>query len=480
PDSLRTSLSRLLPATPLFACLADRARDGATLKQLDAGEFNALRTSLLHAGFRDAAIVPLFDRYEPMGALLALSKKAGAFDRDSVHFMQSVANILAAAVQRSRSEEQLAHSQRLDAIGQLTGGIAHDFNNLLTVISGNLQLLEGEIADYSNLRETVDSACRAVDRGAVLTRKLLAFARRQRLSPRAVQPSLLLADLKLLLHRTLGERIAVAVECPPRTPPVFADSGELDAALLNLALNARDAMPRGGNLTIRARHEVVDPDNAELPVGPYVVFTVLDTGSGMVPEILARALEPFFTTKELGKGNGLGLSMVYGFVKQSGGHITIDSKPGQGTQIELYLPVAASANSTRSDPVPTVPRAGQGAILVVEDEPEVRAIALKFLQSLGYATYEAANAETALELLASHADIELLFSDIVLGSGMTGFDLAREVKRLRPDLPALLTSGYEHAWSAHPENEVGEIEVLRKPYRREQLAVAVRNALRAG
>jgi PAS domain S-box-containing protein len=472
PSSLRESLPGLLAEVTLSAV---RVPGGLTLKWLDAARFPQLRPALAQAGFRDIAIVPLLDRFEPMGAIVALSKKQDAFERDALHFLQSVANLLAAAIQRTRSEEQLAHSQRLDAVGQLTGGIAHDFNNLLTVVSGNLQLLEAGLADHPELGDVIDSALRAVDRGAALTRKLLAFARRQRLMPREIEPQQVLADLRPMLQRTLGERIAIAADCAPDVPPVFADPGELDAALINLALNARDAMERGGELSITVRRERHAGDD-ELEPGTYVVFRVADTGSGMPPDVLARALEPFFTTKGSGKGNGLGLSMVYGFARQSGGRVAIDSAPGAGTRVDLYLPARESTRTARAD-AKVAPNLHEGreAILVVEDEPDVRAIAVAFLRSLGYTTYEAESGERAIEVLAQHADVALLFSDVVLGSGMTGFDLVREARSRRPGLPALLASGYERAGGddAAPR----DVEVMRKPYRREQLAAAGRKAL---
>jgi PAS domain S-box-containing protein len=462
----------------LLGRLASSEHAAISLKQFDGEEFAPLLAAVAEAGFRDIALVPLFDRYEPMGAVLALSRRPDGFDRASLHFLQSITNMLAAAIQRSRSEEQLAHAQRLDAIGQLTGGIAHDFNNLLTVISGNLQLLEDEVAERSESREIMDSALRAVDRGAALTRKLLAFARRQRLIPRPVQSRQLLSDLKEMLQRTLGERIAVSVENPDDAPATFADPGELEAALINLALNARDAMPRGGHLTIGVRPHRIDEDDAdsELPPGSYVVFTVADTGIGMAADVLAHALDPFFTTKEAGKGSGLGLSMVYGFVKQSGGHLAIDSRLGYGTRVELFLPAASREAAHAPTSSDANARPGHETVLVVEDEPQVRAIALAFLRSLGYATYEAADAESALDLLAKHAEIEVMFSDVVLGSGMTGFDLVRKARQLRPGLRALLTSGYERA-SLGGDDFAAEFEVLRKPYRREQLATAMRKTL---
>ena len=476
PPSLRESLATALPQAALFAEFPRHTTAGATLKSLDAARFAQLRPALAQAGFRDLAIVPLFDRYEPMGAIVALSKKQDAFERDALHFLQSVANLLAAAIQRSRSEEQLAHSQRLDAVGQLTGGIAHDFNNLLTVVSGNLQLMEAGLADHPELGEMIDSALRAVGHGAALTRKLLAFARRQRLTPREIEPAQLLADLRQMLQRTLGERIEITVECRDDVPPVFADPGELDAALINLALNARDAMPRGGALRISARRNIYAGDG-EIDPGTYVVFRVADTGSGMAPEVLARALEPFFTTKGSGKGNGLGLSMVYGFVKQSGGRVAIESTPGAGTHVDLYLPARSLDRTAHPQAAaPVTPHVGRESILVVEDERDVRTIATAFLRSLGYTTYEAESGERALEALNAHPDVALLFTDVVLGSGMTGYELVREARKLRPDLPALLTSGYERAGGEQDDAPPPDVDLLRKPYRREQLGEAIRKA----
>ena len=476
PPSLRESLATVLPQATLFAQFPRHTTAGATLKSFDAARFPDLRAALAQAGFRDLAIVPLFDRYEPMGAIVALSKKQDAFERDALHFLQSVANLLASAIQRSRSEEKLAHSQRLDAVGQLTGGIAHDFNNLLTVVSGNLQLMEAGLADHPELGGIIESALRAVDRGAALTRKLLAFARRQRLMPREVEPAQLLSDLRQMLHRTLGERIALTVECGDEVPPVFADPGELDAALINLALNARDAMPRGGALSISAKRSVYAGDG-ELDPGTYVVFRVADTGTGMPPEVLARALEPFFTTKESGKGNGLGLSMVYGFVKQSGGRVAIESTPGAGTHVELYLPARwLDRGSHAQTHASAAPHVGRESILVVEDERDVRTIATAFLRSFGYTTYEAESGERALELLGAHPDVALLFTDIVLGSGMTGYELLREARKRRPALAALLTSGYERAGAEQDDAPPPDVDLLRKPYRREQLGEAIRKA----
>jgi len=474
-EPLREILPTLLSAGHLATASSSSAR---VIPFHDRADTTAARARALlnESGYDDFVAVPLFDRNRPMGALIAASSKAGSFDRDQVHFLQSVANLLAAGVQRIRTEDQLAHAQRLDAIGQLTGGIAHDFNNLLTVISGNLQLLEIELGDPQQHRDTLGSAMHAVGRGAELTRKLLAFARRQRLNPLAINPRHMLDDLVPILSRTLGEAIAISVDCAGDLPDVFVDPAELDTAILNLALNARDAMPRGGTLQISARRQATSENDAteDLSAGLYVVIGVRDSGLGMSPDVLAHAFEPFFTTKETGRGSGLGLSMVYGFVKQSGGHLTADSRLGYGTLVELYLPAAHTAAVASPARAPVASSSGNETILVVEDEPEVRAVAVAFLRSLGYATFEAASAEQALDLLQEHDGIALLFSDVVLGSGMNGGDLARAAMQLRPGLPTLLTSGYEHDV---PLGDSGALPLLRKPYRREDLSDAVRHAL---
>lgn len=457
--------------------------DAVTIDTLADDRYAAIRAHLAATGCEDFAMVPLFGREEPLGALVALAPTAAHFDRDKVSFLQSVANLLAAAVQRSRSEEQLAHAQRLDAIGQLTGGVAHDFNNLLTVISGNLQLLEAELQNDAAARDTIASALRAVDRGGDLTRRLLTFARRQSLQPRAVVPKPLLEELAHMLRRTLGEGIAVEVACDAGVPDVYADPNELDTALVNLALNARDAMPRGGRLGIAAREIALEAGagNAwKLPAGRYVAFEVSDTGTGMAPDVQAHALEPFFTTKLAGKGSGLGLSMAYGFASQSGGTVAIDSRLGYGTHVTLLLPVAAARADVPEPAVAPVelPAVPGATILVVEDEADVRTIATRFLHAIGYRVLGAADAAQAMACLAAHPEVDLLFSDVVLGSGTNGIELARAARRTRPMLPVLLTSGYEHAAAEDTPGELaGEFELLHKPYRREQLIAAVREAL---
>lgn len=440
---------------------------------LDSGGFAGI------PGVASAALLPLLDRGRPMGALLALSSQPQRFDHDAQHMLQSAALFAAGLIQRRRTEEELAHAQRLDAVGQLTGGIAHDFNNLLTVISGSLQLLEVECGDRPEANELIGNALRSVGRGAELTGKLLAFARRQRLSPRVLAPGALLEDVAFMLRRTLGESVQLAIDCPDDLPSVYADAGQLDAALVNLSLNARDAMPRGGRIDIVLReHWVADNDPARsLTPGRYVMISVIDTGHGMTPEVLARAVDPFFTSKEAGRGSGLGLSMVYGFVKQSGGHLQIDSKLGYGTRVDLYLPATDAERGAERGERVAPPMAGDETILVVEDEAEVAAIASAFLRSLGYQVRIVAGEDEAMTVLRSEPKIALLFTDLMLGIGGSGLELAQQARALRPDLPVLLTSGYADPTQAPSLGDGASFELLRKPYRREQLGEAIRRNL---
>ncbi len=427
-----------------------------------------------------AALVPLLDVNRPMGALLAFSRQPRKFDHDAQHLLQSFANLIAALVQRQRTQDQLAHVQRLDALGQLTGGIAHDFNNLLTIMSGNLQLLESEYEGTSEARELIDSALRSVTRGAELTAKLLSFARRQRLVPQPVDLKAMLHDLNQMLRRTLGDAVRLRIVCPDGLPSAHADPAQLDTALVNLTLNARDAMPRGGEITIEVSRTSGGGDTpADLPAGDYLLVTVSDTGRGMSQSTLDHAMEPFFTTKEAGRGSGLGLSMVHGFSKQSGGDLWIDSALGYGTQVHLCLPVDSGGGTPKSiQPVANTHGAGE-SILVVEDEDSVRRITVAFLRKAGYRVTEVASAGAALRELDADDRIALLFTDVLPGEGGNGKELAAAALRLRPDLPILLTSGFEQQPFPSPPAEVDSFsfDLLRKPYRREQLLDAVRRSL---
>ncbi len=428
------------------------------------------------AAAASGAIVPLPDPGDRMVALVAMAPSAGRFDHDAVQLLQTAANLVAAALRRRRAEAQLAHAQRLDAVGQLVGGIAHDFNNLLTVMSGNLQLLEFTADDPQASRELLQSALRSVERGSELTAKLLAFARRQQLEPRAIDPAVVLHDLGVLLRRTLGGAVRLRMACPAGLPWVFADPAQLDSALVNLALNARDAMPRGGEIRIDASLRRGRAGSAALPgAAGFVAFRVSDDGQGMSAEVLARAFEPFFTTKPAGRGSGLRLSMVQGFAQESGGQVKIRSRPGHGTRVELLLPVAPARGPARLQPADDT--RGRETLLVVEDEREVRKVAANMLRSLGYRVLLAANAASALERLRRHEGIALLFSDVMLGEGMSGIELARAARHLRPGLPVLLASGCGDEGAGDAASPGTASGILRKPYRREQLARAVRARL---
>lgn len=422
-----------------------------------------------------AVMVPVLERHRVAGALLASAREPRRFDHDARHLLQSAAATLGAFVQQRRAEEQLAHAHRLDAIGQLTGGVAHDFNNLLTVMSGSLQLLETEVASESG-RELLASALRTVGRGAELTAKLLAFARRQRLLPREVDVPALLHDVERVLRSTLGDAVQLRLEVQPGVSSAVIDAGQLEAALLNLVLNARDALPQGGEIVLGAGEDIVARARPGLPAGRYLRLSVRDTGRGMSADVLARAMEPFFTTKGRDRGSGLGLSMVHGFARQSGGDLEIDSTPGVGTEARLYLPLAgAGANGTLATPASTATSGRGERVLVVEDDPAVRAITVAFLRTGGYAVEAVADAETALDRLREDDGFALLFTDVMLGPGMDGKRLAVAARGLRPGLPVLLTSGdEEHAADAAATSG---LRLLRKPWRREVLVEAVRDEL---
>jgi len=349
---------------------------------------------------------------------------------------------------RKEAEALLRQALKMEAVGQLTGGVAHDFNNLLGVVVGNLDLAESGLADRSKELSLIRRALAAAERGAALTQRLLAFSRRQVLRPRAVDVNRLVTEMADTLLPSLGETIDV-VACPSRAPCVaYVDPNQLEAALLNLAVNARDAMPAGGRLTIETATLELGPDGpraGELAQGAYVVIAISDTGEGMSPEVSSRAFEPFFTTKEVGKGSGLGLSMVFGFAKQSGGHAEIESEPGCGTTVRLYVPQVAGSAARREDARGSAVAAESGEgelVLLVEDNRDLLAFSRAALGRLGYRTVEAESAAAALQVLADHPDVALLFTDIVLPGGMNGVKLAEEARRRRPDLKVLFTSGY--------------------------------------
>jgi len=386
--------------------------------------------------------------------------------------------------QRNAAEEQLRQAQKMEAVGQLTGGIAHDFNNLLAIIQGNLEMLQERLAGDPKLGDMIDYALRASERGASLTKRLLAYSRQQPLDPRAVDIALLIAGMTDLMRRALGETVDVRTYIPAGLWPTRIDPNELEHALLNLAVNARDAMPSGGTLTIEAENTRLDEayaaQNAEVKPGAYVMIAVTDTGIGMTKEVIARVFEPFFTTKPVGQGSGLGLSMVFGFVKQSGGHIKVYSEPGHGTTVRLYLPRAAVAE--RAAEAPAEEAAGTAArqselILVVEDDPDVRKLVLNLVEDLGYRTVSAVDGGSALEALDRVGRVDLLFTDVVLPRGMNGALLARAARERQPDLRVLYMSGYTRNAILHNGVLDEGVQLITKPFRKADLAKKLRQAL---
>jgi PAS domain S-box-containing protein len=385
--------------------------------------------------------------------------------------------------EQRQTEEQLRHAQKMEALGQLTGGLAHDFNNLLAIIIGNLDVLSDTVPGDAEQRELVQAAIGAAVSGSELTRRLLAFARRQPLQPEQVDVNALLDDLGKLLRRTLGENIEIVLDLEPTISQVIVDRVQLETAIANLANNARDAMPNGGRLIITTRMVALDQDyaehHAEVAPGNYVVIEVSDAGEGMTPEVQARIFEPFYTTKAPGKGTGLGLSMVFGFMKQSGGHISVYSEPGRGTTFRLYLPPAAqTAVATAVEAPPLQPVAApHESILVVEDNAKLREVVVKQLRALGFQIFEADNAQRALDIIAMRGGVDLLFSDVVLPGDMDGCALAQKVTALSPHSKVLFTSGFPGARLAEMQGLDTSVRLLSKPYRKEELTRAIREIL---
>jgi PAS domain S-box-containing protein len=373
------------------------------------------------------------------------------------------------ALERTRAA--LAQSQKMEAIGQLTGGVAHDFNNLLTVVVNNLDLILQDPGDGERTERLVQSAQRAAERGAKLTQQLLAFARRQPLRPELLDLNSLIAGFQAVLRRACGVAVHVELDLADGLPPVRIDATQFEAALLNLLINARDAMPKGGRLHIGTSNIEVKPGDADAGVGiapgGYTAITVRDTGTGMTPEVVARAFEPFFTTKEIGRGSGLGLSQVYGFVRQSGGHVTIDSTPGEGTTVRLLLPTPVAAGQEQL-------QRRAGTVLVVEDDPDVLQSTVEMVRGLGYDVLTAGDAVDALSMLKGSIAIDVLFSDIVMPRGMNGVELAREARKLRPELRVVLSSGYANTVLTREHGLTPDFSFIGKPYRWPDLAEKLR------
>jgi PAS domain S-box-containing protein len=384
--------------------------------------------------------------------------------------------------EKRAAEAQLRQVQKMDAVGQLTGGVAHDFNNILTVITGTIGILTDAVADRPELVAIAKMIDEAAERGANLTRHLLAFARKQPLQPREVDVNALILETAKLLHPTLGEQIEIAPLLAADAWTALVDPNQLTTAILNLALNARDAMPGGGKLTLETNNIYLDEGYAsmhsEVTAGNYVMIAVSDTGAGIAAGNLEKVFDPFFTTKEVGKGTGLGLSMVFGFVKQSNGHIKIYSEEGHGTTVKIYLPRATGLDQTATELLASSPiESGHEVVLVVEDDALVRRYVVTQIESLGYTTLEASNATEALNILGNVTAIDLLFTDVIMPGPMNGRQLVEEALKRRPSLKILYTSGYtENAIVHHGRLDFG-VRLLAKPYRKSDLARMMRMAL---
>jgi len=385
----------------------------------------------------------------------------------------------------ARAEDSLRQSQKMEALGRLTGGIAHDFNNLLQVISSNLQLIDRMVGNNDRVRPRIANALSAVHRGASLSSQLLAFSRKQPINPQPINAARVLQELEEMLRSALGEGVSVHVVVEPSLWNALVDRTQLENAILNLAINARDAMRDRGELSIELRNATVpaDPEKAEAPLvspGDYIEIRVIDTGAGMPPDVVEQAFEPFFTTKAVGQGTGLGLSMVYGFMKQSGGGARIESVMGVGTTVTLYLPRCSEAPTSRTALFgPTAATGGSETILVAEDDPAVREAAVTLLRDLGYQVLEASNGDEALQMIRSGAPVDLLFTDVVMSGTKRSTEVVKEGRFLLPHMAVLYTSGYAEGELMKGGRLDTDVLLLSKPYTADSLARHVRQALGA-
>jgi PAS domain S-box-containing protein len=511
-DAIKRSADAVLASEERFQLLAKATNDGIWECDLNTGSvwwsegFEALfgvrdregaslerSLSRIHPEDREAATAKLQEaitggaptwsseyRFMRADGTFAHVLSRGSIIRDAEGRAVRLVGSMSDISERIGLEEQLRQSQRLEAVGHLTGGLAHDFNNLLTVVLGNAEALTEALAHDASLRPLADMILSAAERGADLTRRLLAFSRQQALEPVPVDIARQLAQLEPLLRRTLGEHIEIARTDREEPWPVLVDPAQFDSALLNLCLNARDAMPYGGRLAIESRNLTLRADDAVrhggLRPGDYVAIAVSDTGCGIRPEHMGRLFEPFFTTKEIGKGTGLGLPMVYGFIRQSGGHVEVQSRVNEGTTVTLYLPRAQEAQPQPIEGPRAPALTGREAILLVEDDFYVRTYARDQLRSLGYDVVEAASGPEAIEALRTTRHFDLLLTDVVMPQ-MSGPELAVHAQALRPGLKVLYTSGYtEDALAQHDGSGRG-VRLLAKPYLRDELARRVREAL---
>jgi PAS domain S-box-containing protein len=453
---------------------------------------------LASTGIQSGLAVPLVDRGRAIGLLAAWSQQARRFGDDEVGFLEALASLLSTSLQRAQAEQQLRHAQRMESVGQLTGGIAHDFNNLLTVIQGNLQMLTDLPAMQGDALapQLLAAATRAGQRGADLTGKLLAFSRRQPLAPAALDPAVMLHSLADMLRRTLGDHIRVQVLAPPGLPHCLADPVQLESALLNVAINARDAIQDAiengqidaGVLELRCGTSAMPGENDANWLGASgparsstgVWFSVQDNGCGMAAQVRERAFEPFFTTKDAGRGTGLGLSTVYGFVTQSQGRLRLESTLGAGSKVSFILPALSKPLAISPPSTNTLPKGLR--VLVVEDDHDVRAVTHSFLQQLGCIVHTCASGEAALDMLPTAPEavpFDVLFSDITLGAGVNGIELARLMQAQHPSLAVLLCSGYSRYLVNDGATGSTTWPVLKKPFTQPELAHAMAGALAA-
>ncbi|WP_151705321.1 ATP-binding protein [Nitrincola alkalilacustris] len=404
------------------------------------------------------------------------------FLREEKKMLEAVSAHISRMLENRHMAIKLTQSERLKAIGQLTGGVAHDFNNLLTVILGNAELLSEKLTSHPDLYSLAKTTRMAAEKGAELTHRLLAFARQQALTPEMTDIRQLIEGMEGLIRRTLGTHIDIEIKSEQDLWAVLIDPPQLESAVLNLCINARDAMPEGGRLTIELANvvlsEMVTAWNEEVMPGEYIQLTVSDSGWGMSADIAKRAFEPFFTTKDPGKGSGLGLSMVYGFTRQSSGHVQLFSEPGKGSRIKLYLPRAQHESSeSAAETVQSNTSGGGEKILLVEDDDLVRSHASNLLKIMGYQVVSASNGVEAMSILMQGDRFDLLFTDIVMPGGLDGRQLAVEAQKLYPEMPILFTSGYTEETMLHDGSLRPGIQLLNKPYKKQMLAQKIKQAL---
>ncbi|MBT4044531.1 MAG: response regulator [Rhodospirillaceae bacterium] len=449
-----------------------------------ADQYSRLRKSEFFSAREDGRVAANVEHYGALmflAVVLAVGFLAVRLARKEIRILEGRSHAAEQAMRKS--EERLRQSQKMEAVGQLTGGIAHEFNNLLQVIMGNLELLQGDLPAGGETGRRFQAISRNVSRGADLTDRLLSFSRQQPLAPSTVEMATVLAEMRGMLGQTLGETIEVKVEPAGDVWRAVADLGQLENALLNLAINARDAMPNGGVITLSANNIRLDEQavvDEEATPGDYVVLSVTDTGSGMTDENISHAFEPFFTTKDVGKGTGLGLSMVYGFARQSGGFAEIKSEVGRGTSVRLYLPRLIRAEDDEIAPQDRQTEAalpGSGTILVVEDDADVRESLTDQLIGMGYRVIEAEDGDAALAVLAGVPQIDLLFTDVVMPGGMSGLELARQIQSLRPEIRVLYSTGYSDDIVSEAEHFDNDLIMLRKPFAKAELAAMISKVL---